>query len=53
MLLALLLAAAVVFALMAAFDGYGRRATWGWLAAACVILAVWALPAIDAAVTVT
>lgn len=51
--LALVLTAAFVFALMAAFDAFRRRPMWGYLAAACVILAVWTLPALGAAVSVT
>ncbi|WP_303393498.1 hypothetical protein [Verrucosispora sp. NA02020] len=42
----LLLIAAVVFALLRAF-GVPARADFGWLAIACVIAAVWLVPAVS------
>ena len=44
---ALLLVAAVILAVLRAWQ-VGGRAHLGWLAVACLITAVWALPALTA-----
>jgi hypothetical protein len=53
LLIALLLVAAVVLAVLRAFDiprpGPSRHVDLGWLAIACVIAAVWTIHAIAAA----
>ncbi|GGM27297.1 hypothetical protein GCM10011608_10060 [Micromonospora sonchi] len=46
LLVALLLIAAVVLAAVHAF-GVPSRVNLGWLAIACVIAAVWMIPAVD------